>query len=116
MRLGDRIEAFDGEDWYKAIITDARNDKYKVHYYAYEHDEDQYVSADQIRRAQKEKQFKINEEIEAKIDNEWYPARVLKVVGGAHLVSFDEYDEEWNEWMPSNQIRLRKLIKKTAQH
>jgi hypothetical protein len=111
-RLGERIEAFDGEDWYRAIITDARgNGEYKVHYYGYEYNEDQFVSADRIRPARKQKQYKIGEEVEAKVDNEWFPARVVEVVGGAHLVSFEDYEEEWNEWVPSDQVRLRKQVK-----
>ena len=113
-RLGERVEAFDGEQWYKAIITDARNGEYKVHYYGYDETDDQYLSADDLRRPQKQKQYKIGELIEAKADGEWYPARVLKVVGGAHLVSFDDYEEEWNEWLPSDQIRLRRKPKETV--
>lgn len=114
-RVGDRIEAFDGEDWYKAIITDARNGEFKIHYYGSEY-EDEYVSADRIRQPPKQKQFKVGEQVEVEVDNEWYPARVLKVVGGAHFVSFDGYDEESNEWVSSEQIRFRKQTKETAKH
>lgn len=112
-RLGNRVEAFDGNDWYKAIITDARNGTYKVHYYGYEYSDDQYVSTDEIRQPARQKQFKIGEEVEAKIDDEWYPAHVMKAVGGAHLVSFDNYDE-WDEWVPSDQVRLRGKTKETV--
>jgi hypothetical protein len=109
-RLGDRIEAFDGDDWYKAIITDVSGDRYKVHYYSYEYEEDEYVSAERIRPAQEVKQFKIGEEVEVESDDEWYQARVLKVIGGAHLVAYVHYGEEWNEWVTSDSIRPRQTV------
>ncbi|HEY0427580.1 MAG TPA: agenet domain-containing protein [Pyrinomonadaceae bacterium] len=116
-RLGDRIEAFDGDEWYRAIITDARADgEYKVHFYGYEYDEDAFVTDKQIRTALKAKQYSVGEEVEVESDDEWYPARVLKVIGGAHLVSYDHYSEEWNEWVSSDKIRSKSEIKSSVQH
>jgi hypothetical protein len=115
-RVGDRIEAYDGDDWYRAIITDARSGEYKVHYYGYEYEYDEYVSADRIRPAQAAKQFRIGEEVEVVSDEEWYPARVLKVVGGAHLVTFEHYSDEWNEWVSSDKIRPKQPVQSDEQH
>jgi hypothetical protein len=108
-RLGERIEAFDGDDWYRAIITEVKGELYKVHYYGYEFDEDQYVTAKEIRRAAP-KQFKVGDAVEAEQDGKWYAAHILKVKGGAHLVSYDDYDE--TEWLPSSGIRKRKRADK----
>lgn len=105
-RLGERIEAYDGDGWYRAIITGESGGRLKVHYYGYDFAEDAFVRPEWIRPAEKAKQFPIGEEIEVEYDDgEWYPARVLKVVGGAHLVSFDHYSDEWNEWFSSGKIR-----------
>lgn len=106
--LGERIEAYDGNDWYRAIITDYKNDTFKVHYYGYEYDEDEYLTADEIREAAPFKQFKIGDAVEAESDGKWYAAHVLNVKGGAHFVSYDDYDASENEWLPSDKIRKRK--------
>jgi hypothetical protein len=109
-RLGERIEAFDGDDWYRAVITDVKNDSFKVHFYGYEFEEDQYVAAKHLRRAWP-RQFKIGEAVEAESDGQWYKAHILEVKGGAHFVSYDDYEASEREWLPSAQIRKRKRFK-----
>jgi hypothetical protein len=109
-RLGERIEAFDGYDWYRAIITDSKNDLYRVHYYGYYDDQDEYVDAKAIRTVVP-KHFKKGDRVEAESFGEWYPAKILDVKGGAHYVSFDGYEASENEWLPSDCIRKRKRKK-----
>lgn len=106
-RLGDRIEAFDQGDWYRAIITDVRHGEYKVHFFGYEYDEDAFRSARQIRPFAS-KQFRIGSKVEAEFAGKWYPAKILKVKSGAHLIAYDEYGEEWNEWMSVERLRRKK--------
>lgn len=106
-RVGERIEAFDGSDWYRAIITDFADNRFQVHYYGYDNDLDEYVDANQIRKAVV-KHFKVGDKVEAESGGEWYPAKILDVKGGAHLVTYDDYDSSENEWLPSDFIRKRK--------
>jgi len=35
----------------------------------------------------------------------WFNGKVLEVKGGSHLVSYDGYDDGYNEWVPSNRIK-----------
>lgn len=107
-RLGERIEAFDGNDWYRAIITDSENNRFFVHYYGYGDDQDQYVNADEIRNFVPI-HFKIGDKVEAEDDGEWYLAKILDVKGGAHFVAYE--DGAPNEWLPSDFIRKRKRKK-----
>lgn len=112
-RLGERIEAFDGEDWYRGVIVDANaSERFRVHYYGYDDDEDQFVTAENIRKFVP-KSYKIGEKIEAESGGEWYPAKIIDVKGGAHLVAYDDYDDSENEWLPSDYIRKRKRRKKS---
>lgn len=106
-RLGDRIEAFDQGGWYKAVITDVKDNKYKVHFYGYEYDEDAWRTAKEIREF-KPKSYKVGAKVEAEWNEKWYPARILQVKGGAHLVSYDGFGSEWDEWIPSSRVRLKK--------
>lgn len=106
-RLGERIEAFDQGDWYRAIITDVQHNEFKVHFFGYEYDEDAFRNAKQIRSFSP-KQFKIGSGVEVESDKKWYPAKVLEVKEGAHLIAYDEFGEEWNEWVSSDRVRRRK--------
>ncbi|MET0753833.1 MAG: agenet domain-containing protein [Pyrinomonadaceae bacterium] len=103
-RVGERIEVFSAGEWWKALITDADANSFKVHYYGYETINDEWIKAKQIRQF-KPKQFKIGERVRVESDNEWYPARVLEVRGGSHHIKYDDYDDEWNEWVSSDRIK-----------
>jgi hypothetical protein len=103
-RVGERVEAFDGDDWYRAQIIDARNGEFKVHYYGYEESDQQWLKPEQLR-AVKWKTFPVGSAVEVKWGKKWYAARVLEVRGGIHHISYDDYDDSWNEWVASSRVR-----------
>lgn len=105
-RLGERVEAFDQGGWYKAIITGSENNKFKVHYFGYEFNEDAWRNPNQIRVANP-KTFNAGAKVEAEWRGKWYPAKVLQNKGGAHLVSYDGFGNQWDEWIPSKRVRQR---------
>lgn len=106
-RLGERVEAYDQGNWFRAIITDIKDNKFKVHFYGYEYNEDAWQTAEEIRQFTP-KSFKIGAKIEAEWKGQWYIAKLLQVKGGAHLVSYDGFGSDWDEWIPSKRIRLKK--------
>ena len=50
--LGKRVEVRSEGGWYKALITDARAGKFRVHYYGFEVSDDEWVLPRQIRNSQ----------------------------------------------------------------
>lgn len=48
-RVGARVEVWSEGDWYKARIIDASRGRYRVHYYGYEDEYDEWVRPSQIR-------------------------------------------------------------------
>ena len=50
--LGKRVEVRSEGGWYKALITDARAGKFRVHYYGFEVFDDEWVLPRQIRNSQ----------------------------------------------------------------
>ena len=48
-RVGARVEVYSEGDWYKARIIDAARGRYRVHYYGYEDEDDEWVKPSQIR-------------------------------------------------------------------
>jgi hypothetical protein len=103
-RLGERVEAYSIDGWYKGYITDTKADKFKVHYYGYEYDEDEWVTAKMIRKP-KLVQYAIGQKVEVEWKKKWYSARVLEVKGGSHYITYTGYGSEWDEWVPSARIR-----------
>jgi hypothetical protein len=106
-RVGERVEVFDQGDWYRAIITESEGNEFKVHYFGYEYEEDEWKKPNQIRQF-KPKSVAAGSLIEAQYEEKWYPAKVLQVKGGAHLVHYTGFGAEYDEWVSSDRIRLRK--------
>jgi hypothetical protein len=103
-RVGERVEAYSIDGWYKGIIIDAQGGKFKVHYFGYEDAEDEWVAPKMIRQA-KTVQYAVGRRVQVQWQKKWYAAKVLQVEGGVHYVKYDDYDSEWNEWVPSARIR-----------
>ncbi len=106
-RLGERIEAYSQDGWYRAIIVDARGAKFKVHYFNYDNADDEWVTSKQIRQFTP-KQYGIGERVEVESEEKWYPAKVLEVRGGSHYITYDDFDELYNEWVSSDRVRKLK--------
>jgi len=103
-RFGERVEAFSDDQWYKAYLIDKRPGSFKVHFYGYESNDDQWVSIDKIRTAHL-LQYPIGSKVMVEWKKEWYPALVVDVKGGSHLVTYTGYGHEWDEWVATNRIK-----------
>jgi len=102
--ISRRVEVRSEGDWYKARVIDARASQYLVHYYGYDDWDDEWVTARQIRNLQ-EPQYAAGARVEVNWQGKWYPARVLKVERGVHLIHYTGYDDGWDEWVSANRIR-----------
>lgn len=103
-RVGDRIEAYSIDGYYRGIIIDSRAGKYRVRYFGYEESDDEWVTAKMIRQAVS-KQFRVGTHVRVESEGKWYPAKVVEVRGGAHYVAYDGYGKEWNEWVTPDRIK-----------
>lgn len=110
--VSDEIEPVEGKrviveyegDWYKAKTLERNNGQVKVNYIV--DNSEEWVEDDRIQSYQPE-MFAIGTEVEVESDEEWYPATVEKAWYGLHFISYDEYPEQWMEWVGSDRIRLR---------
>jgi Agenet domain len=106
-RVGQRIEAYSVDGWYKGFIIDSKNGKFKIHYYGYEDTDDEWVAPKLIRDF-KPKQYPVGSRVSVEWEKKWYPAKVIEVKSGVHYISYDNYGPEWNEWVGSERIRKTK--------
>lgn len=104
-KIGERAKAKDaGGDWYAGRIVEARDEEFKLHFIGYEDDEDVWVALDDLRPI-KPIQYAIGKYVEVSWKKKWYPATVLKVKDGIHLIHYTDYEAKWDEWVPSKRIR-----------
>jgi hypothetical protein len=104
-KIGERAKAQDaGGGWYAGRIVEARDEKCKIHFIGYEDDEDIGVAPENLRPI-KPVQYAAGTEVEVLWKKRWYPATILKVKGGTHLIHYTNYEAKWDEWVPSKRIR-----------
>jgi len=104
-KIGERAKAQDANgDWYPGRIVEARDEKVKIHFIGYEDDEDVWVAPNDLRSI-KPVQYAVGTEVEVKWKKKWYPATILKVKDGTHLIHYTDYEAKWDEWVPSKRIR-----------
>ncbi len=105
-RVGERVEAYSVDGWYRGFIIDSKADKQRVHYYGYQTADVEWVTEDMIRQP-KAVQYAKGTTVEVEWKGDWYKATVLAVKGGSHFVTYIGYGEKWDEWVSSK--RMRKL-------
>ncbi|MBF0548706.1 MAG: hypothetical protein HQM08_30030, partial [Candidatus Riflebacteria bacterium] len=107
-RIGERIEAFVENEWWKGRIIEENGGRYKIHYIGYNDNDDSWVEAKNLRKIATPKSYPVGTIVEVEWKKKWYPAKILDVTGGSHYITYDGYGEEWNEWVPTSRIRKPK--------
>jgi hypothetical protein len=104
-KIGERARAQDSDGgWYTARVIEAREEKFKIHFIGYEDDEDVWIAPADLKPI-KSVQYAIGTEVEVRWKKKWYPATILKVKDGVHLIHYTDYEAKWDEWVPSKRIR-----------
>jgi hypothetical protein len=104
-KIGERAKAQDAEGgWYACRIVEARDERFKVHFIGCEDDEDVWVTPSDLKPIEPV-QYAVGTRVEVVWKRRWYPATILKVKDGVHLIHYTDYDAKWDEWVPSKRIR-----------
>jgi hypothetical protein len=98
------VEALSAGEWYPAQIIDVDGARLLVHYYGYEADDDEWLTSAHIRAAVRTT-YPAGTAVEVKWKRSWYPATVLESHSGIHLIEYQDYGAEWNEWVALKRIR-----------
>lgn len=103
-QLGRNVVVFADDKWWAAQIIDLRGDQFKVRYYGYTSEFDQWVSGEQIRQLGRPR-YPIGATVEVQRKQRWYTATILDERAGIHYVAYEDKSAEWNEWVGSRRIR-----------
>jgi hypothetical protein len=102
--VSKRVEVRAEGKWWKARVIDARAGTFRVHYYGWEDSDDQWVRPSQIREL-KVVEYPAGSNVEVNWKQKWYPAIVLNVERGVHLIHYVGYDNGWDEWVGAERMR-----------
>jgi hypothetical protein len=102
--VSQRVEVKSEGKWWKARVIDARAGTFHVHYYGWEDSDDEWVRLSQIREPRLV-EYPTGLKVEVIWKREWYPAKVMRVERGVHLIHYRDYDEGWDEWVGAERIR-----------
>jgi hypothetical protein len=102
--VSKRVEVKSEGKWWKARVIDARAGTFHVHYYGWEDADDEWVRLSQIREPRLV-EYPAGSTVEVIWKREWYPAKVMRVERGVHLIHYRDYDDSWDEWVGAERIR-----------
>jgi len=105
-RGGEHVEVEWKNAWYRAQILAARGREVQVHYVGYADSWDEWVGPQRVRPF-RPGSFQPGSQVSVKWEGQWYPATVRRAWYGLHLVHYDNYSDEWNEWVGPDAIRKR---------
>lgn len=102
--VGRRVAVEYEEDWYKAKILDRNEENEFLVYYIIDGSQE-WVRRDRIGVYEPE-MYPIGSAVEVLDEEEqWYRATVKKAWYGLHYISYDDYDEIWDEWVWGDRLR-----------
>ena len=103
-RVGERVQLQWRGDWYPVRVIQENREKLRVHYIGYAASDDLWVTPDKLRPI-KPVQYAVGSNVDVLWKKKWYPATILKVEDGIHLIHYTDYDSSWDEWVASKRIR-----------
>lgn len=104
-RIGTRLEVLDEGKWYSGFVKKVRDNQFFIHYYGWPKSEEEWVTKDRIRK-QKRETHEVGTQLWAMSAGVWEKGRVLRVKNGLHLIKFEDWGPEWNEWVPYQRTSL----------
>lgn len=104
-RVGQRVEAMDEGEWWKARIVAVRSGALKLHWLGIQGYEDQWVDNSLVRALRPPRIYPPGTRLEAEWEGEYFKAKVLEVKRGIHLIHYDDHTDDWDEWVPSSRLR-----------
>ncbi|MCL6502019.1 MAG: caspase family protein [Pirellulales bacterium] len=98
-----RVWAEENGRWYKARVLAEGADSCYVHYIGYSSDWDAWIGCQRVRPYSPQG-LEAGTAVRVEWQGRWYGARVLRSYLGLHLVRYDGYGAEWDEWVPPRRL------------
>ncbi|ADG68645.1 hypothetical protein Plim_2823 [Planctopirus limnophila DSM 3776] len=102
--IGQRTEIEWHGKYYRGFVIGRNGALSRVHYYGYQESDDEWVTPERLRTPTPVTR-PINSPVEIWWKSEWYRGRIIGVKHGLHLVKYDKWGPEWNEWVTIHRLR-----------
>jgi Caspase domain len=97
---------YDGEDYLGFIEEAGSNNNYKVRFYSYTNHEAEWLKFSRLKPFSCQKDYPIGTKVKAlsNYDEKQYKGQIINKFLCLHLVHYNDYDSEWDEWLGPNKI------------
>jgi hypothetical protein len=85
-------------------IIGFKDARYTIAFYNYADRREESVSAEQIEEMVF-RRFREGQEVQAEWGGKWWAAKILKVEGDFHYITYPGYEAHWNEWVLARRIK-----------
>lgn len=89
---------------YTCRIIDQKENKYLIHYFGWGKEWDEWKDYNELKNVEF-KMYPINDKIQVKWGDKWYPAIIIKKEDVYHYIKYEGWGDEWNEWVASDRIK-----------
>lgn len=103
-RVGERLEVWAEEEWWKARVLEVKDGQLLVRYYGWSAEYDEWVDPKQTRKFVA-KSRPAGQKVEILWRGKWYPGHVLEARRNSHKVHYDGFGDDHDEWVPSHRLR-----------
>jgi Caspase domain len=104
--MGQLIEGESQGKWWKAEVIGEKDGKYLVTWPGWGKKYDEWLPLNRTRPYQP-KTFPVGAQVQTEWRGQWYPARVLKVELGLHLVHYDGFESTDDEWVALSRLKTK---------
>jgi hypothetical protein len=102
--VGQRTEIEWRGKYYRGFVIGRNGPLSRVHYYGYQESDDEWVAPERLRTPAPVTR-PINSRVQILWKGAWYRGKIVGVKHGLHLVKYDDWGPEWNEWVTAELLR-----------
>ncbi len=60
-----------------------------------------------MRQPKPKEEWPVGQRVQALSFGEWYDGKIIAARHGLHLIKFDDWTAEWNEWLPVEKLKKK---------
>jgi len=105
--VGSRVKVdYDGQDFLGFVEdADAKNN-FKIRFYSYTNNETEWLKSSRLKTFSCVKDYPIDTKVNAlsSFDEKLYTGKIIKKFMCLNLIHYDDFDNEWDEWVGSSKL------------
>jgi len=104
--IGDIKRVWWKDKYYYGRIVDENKNLYHFHYFGWDEKWDEWLTYEKMLDPEF-KTYDVKSKVDVEWSGKWYPAMVLKVDGIFHYIKYNDWSDEWNEWVTADRMKQK---------